>query len=836
MQLLRVFCACACFALCHGPMEACAREPIDFSRDVLPILSDKCFQCHGPDAEVAREGDLRLDDEHDVKRERDGHWVVSPGDLNASELYLRISSGDADQRMPPPELGRGLSSDDLAILRDWIVEGAKWGRHWAFERIERPVLPIDSLRGQSSRHPVDLLVGRQLSRQGVEPNGRAGRPTLLRRLKLDLTGLPPTTAQRESFLADREPGAWIRLVDQTLASPAYGERMAWDWLEAARYADSNGYQGDRERTMWPWRDWVVRAFNENLSFDAFTIWQLAGDLLPAASSEQILATGFCRNHMINGEGGRIAEENRVDYVMDMTETMGTVWLGLTLNCCRCHDHKFDPLLQREYYQLTAFFNQTPVDGKGGDPQTAPVLEVPSQPQTESLRAARQELSEMNARIDTRREELRGGQALWEQAAVQLESGQDASLIAALKVVAEQRTDEQRKLISEAFFAADEDLQEMEQRKSAAASKLKKLQESIPKVMVMEDRLERRPTFILERGLYNQPREEVVADVPHALPILKGAEETTRLELARWLVSREQPLTARVAVNRIWQMLFGVGLVKTTEDFGVQGEYPVQRELLDWLAAEFIDSGWDTKHLIRHIVTSQTYQRSSVIPSAERFEMDPENRLLSRGPRYRLPSWMIRDQALAVAGLLNSEMGGPAVYPYQPEGIWSEATFGKKTYERSEGQELYRRSVYTFWRRIVGPPLFFDAAKRQVCEVKPLRTNTPMHALATFNDITFVEAAKVLAVDLLSVELDETQRLQRVARQVLCRELSAQELGIWNRSWKRAHNHFREDPSAASNLLQQGDWRLPDEWNVAEQAAWTLVCLNFLNLDETLSKE
>ena len=738
-------------------------KDVDFARDILPILSDNCFACHGPDAKDGRKGDLRLDDEDDVKRQRDGYRVIDVATPSESVLLLRITHQDPDEQMPPPEVGRSLTRVQRETMRQWISQGAPWGRHWAFEIPKRP--PTEG-------HPIDHLVERTLAEERLTPNERAPRATLIRRLKLDLTGLPPTPEETAAFLNDSQPDAWERLVDETLESPAYGERMAWDWLEAARYADTNGYQGDNERTMWPWRDWVVKAFNENLSFDNFTIWQLAGDLLPEATHEQILATGFNRNHMINGEGGRIPEENRVDYVMDMAETMGTVWLGLTLNCCRCHDHKFDPLKQREYYQFNAFFNQTPVDGGGGNAQTAPVLAIPNEAQKNAI--------------------------------------------------AEQET----------ALKAMKDPKRIEEAKKA----LNQTRGRIPKVMVMKDREKHRPTYILKTGLYDQRGEEVEAGVPEALPPLPDPEDADRLDLARWLVSPNHPLTARVTVNRFWQMLFGIGLVKTAEDFGVQSEYPRQKELLDWLAVEFVESGWNLKRLIRTIVTSETYQRSSKIASPEVHERDPDNRLLARGPRFRMPSWMLRDQALAVSGLLQPEIGGRPVYPYQPQGIWAEATFGKKRYSQGKGQELHRRSLYTFWRRIVGPSLFFDTAKRQVCEVKPLRTNTPMHALTTLNDVTFVEAARALSSQLLTQTNDAAECMEFIGIQVLGRVPKISEIAVWKRSLNRAMTAFEAAPEEAKRFLNHGVAERHGELSEVEHAAWTALCLNVLNLDETLTKE
>jgi len=779
------------FALAMSPLSgwSAPASTIVFSRDVLPILSDTCFQCHGPDAKEGRKGDLRLDDEADAKRDRDGYRVITEGHPDASELVRRLLSDDPEEQMPPPKLGRPLSPAQIDTLKRWVAEGGKWGKHWAFEPIVRPAVP-------EGTHPIDALVQRGLDAAGIKPNPPADPATLIRRLSLDLTGLPPgaVIGDQSSVISGREnPNPdhrlpmtdhdWSVIIDKLLDSPHYGERMAWDWLEAARYADSNGYQGDNERTMWPWRDWVVKAYNENLPYDQFTVWQLAGDLLPQATHDQILATGFNRNHMINGEGGRIAEENRVDYVMDMSETMGTVWLGLTLNCCRCHDHKFDPLTQEDYYRFTAFFNQTPVTGGGGNPQTPPVLEVAPAEAIAARDAARKQRNEAKGRADK---------------------------------------------------AAEAEKAALTNTFNTAEAKLKSLDAVIPKVMVMADQKEPRKTFLLDRGLYNAPGREVTAGVPSVL--LPAPDARNRLDLARWLVAPDHPLTARVAVNRIWQMFFGIGLVKTAEDFGIQAEYPQQRELLDWLAAEYIATGWDTKALIKTIVTSETYRRSSAIASPSDFESDPANRLLARGARFRMPSWMIRDQALAAAGLLQRGIGGQPVHPYQPAGIWDEATFGKKTYTESSGGDLHRRSLYTFWRRIVGPTEFFDTAKRQVCEVKPLRTNTPMHALTTLNSPTYVEAARVLAGEVIKSSGDENARLTLTGQRLIGRAPAAEETAIWKRSLARAKEAFAKEPEAAAKFLAEGESKAPAGLDPAEQAAWAALCLNLMNLDETLTKE
>ncbi len=746
---------------------------VSFKRGVRPILSDHCFACHGPD-ENRREAELRLDTHEGAISAID---VANPA---ASEIVRRLLSHDEDVRMPPAKFNKKLSPEQIAKIRLWIEQGAVWEEHWSFTPLIKPSVPkVQIAAGLQPLNPIDAFIQSQLLERGWKPAKEADRRTLIRRVTLDLTGLPPTPSDVENFLADSSPTAYDDEVARLLQSSTFGERMAWDWLDAARYADTNGYQGDRERTMWPWRDWVVRAFNENLPFDQFTVWQLAGDMLPNATVEQKLATGFCRNHMINGEGGRIPEENRVDYVMDMTETMGTVWLGLTLNCCRCHDHKFDPVKQREYYQLYAFFDQATVNGGGGDPQTAPTLSIPSPEQQAELKKLDDEIEHANAQLKS-------------------------------------RTDQFAKSLEE---------------------KRKSLRSAIPKVMVMEHNKDYRETFALQRGLYNQPGDKVTADVPASLPSLPANATADRLSMAKWLVSNDQPLTARVIVNRFWQQLFGVGLVKTVEDFGSQGEIPRYLDLLDWMAADFRDSGWDTKRLINTIVTSQTYRQSSSFLDSQIANNDPENRWLARGPRYRMPSWMLRDQALAASGLLVSKMGGEAVNGYQPEGVWEEASFGNKKYKQAVGDALYRRSLYIYWRRIIGPTMFFDNASRQFCTVKSVRTNTPMHALFTLNDVTFVEAARALATKALTNDgADDAAKIDFVYQRVLCRHATEKEKSVLIAALNRSRKQFLQFPEQANDLLSLGESKVKDGSNRQELACWTALCLAVFNLDETLSKE
>ena len=612
--------------------------------------------------------------------------------------------------------------------------------------------------------------------------------------------------------------------------------MAWDWLEAARYADSNGYQGDSERTMWPWRDWVVRAYNQNLPYDQFTLWQIAGDLLPNPSHDQRLATGFLRNHMINGEGGRIAEENRIEYLFDQTETVATVWLGATFNCTRCHDHKFDPYTQRDYFGLLAFFNQTAVDGSGGNPQSPPVLAAPAPDQTERIDALTATVATLAATVETSERTLYP-----REAGIGVEHSAVAGtlppdVLGALKVAARDRDPGQLEKLAAHWQGRDDTYSQLLNNQKQARQDLDATIRAIPQVMIMQDLPSRRPTFILKRGDYLQPAGEVDMLLPASLTTTPTPPRADRLGLAQWLVSRDNPLTARVAVNRLWQMVFGTGLVKTPEDFGVQAKLPSHPELLDWLAIHFMESGWEVKHLLRLIVTSQTYRQSSRA-TPEMVEQDPENSLLARGPRYRMASWMIRDSALATANLLTRQVGGSPVRPYQPPGVWEEATFGNKRYEQDHGPALYRRSLYVFWRRIVAPTLFFDVANRQSCSVKTARTNVPLHALLTLNDTTYIEAARALAQSLLLTETTEpTERLARAFQLVLSRAPGPEEQLILHRALAQHRADFQTHPEAATALLATGESPRHPDLDPIEHATWTVVCNTLLNLDEALTRE
>ncbi len=793
---------------------------IDFSRDIRPMLSEHCFKCHGPDGET-RKAELRLDTKAGAFGDRDGSRAVVPGDLKNSELYRRITANDADERMPPPSEKRPLTAGQIALMKGWIEQGARWEEHWAFQPPRRPQVPVPSRQNRERvRNAIDAFIIARLEQDGLQPSPAARKVTLIRRVTLDLTGLPPTIAQVDAFLADTSPNAYEQVVDRLLASPAYGERTAWDWLDAARYADSNGFQGDPERTMWPWRDWLVNALNTNKPFDRFTAEMLAGDLLPNATLDQKIASGFNRNHMINGEGGRIPEETRVENVFDRTETTATVWMGLTMTCCRCHDHKFDPILQKEYYGLYAFFNNTSEDGRGRSGAAAPAISVlPSQ--------TRRELAAIGQRIAKR-----AGSLAKVETQLQADSSIPQAIQNLLKQPPEKRKADALKTIAAHFGKRNSDYAQALDRLRSLQATAARLRKSTVKVMVMDDLRKPRPTFVLTRGTYNKPTVKVASGTPAFLPPLPTAVPPNRLALAKWLVSPSHPLTARVTVNRMWQQFFGTGLVKTVEDFGSQGEKPSHPELLDWLATEFLRSGWDVKHMHRLIVTSATYRQTSRHSKTG----DPGNRLLARFPRYRLPSWMLRDQALAISGLRVSALGGPAVKPYQPPGIWAEATFGKKRYLQDHGEKLYRRSLYVFWRRIVGPTMFFDSAARQTCEVKPSRTNTPLHALTTLNDTTYVEAARVFAARVMKRATSPDDRIALAFRMATSRQPSPLEQTILRKRFDVLQREFTTNPKRAVALLKVGEFPRDKSLNAADHAAYTALCTLILNLDETLSKE
>jgi Protein of unknown function (DUF1553)/Protein of unknown function (DUF1549)/Planctomycete cytochrome C len=821
-----------------------AAPPIDrvnFGRDVHPILSDHCFRCHGPDP-GQRKAKFRLDDRDSAVKK----GAIVPGKPAESELIARITADNESERMPPADSGvKPLSAAQIDVLKRWIEQGAEYRGHWAFIAPTRPPLPLPDGRG-SERKPIDQFILAKVQAAGLQPSPEADPVTLVRRVTLDLTGLPPTPAEVDAYLADTRPDRYERLVDRLLASPRYGERMALDWLDAARFADTHGYHIDSARDMTRWREWVIRAFNANKPFDEFTVEQLAGDLLPNATIDQKVASGFNRNHMINFEGGAIPDEYLTAYIVDRVNTTATVWMGLTLGCAQCHDHKYDPFTQKEYYQLYAFFHNLPekgLDGKSGN--AAPVLRMSTPAEDRVFAAAGKMIRDSEAALRGPLPAADVAQADWEKDPGRPMPGATAALRAALANAPEKRTEGQKSELRQYFRSRVWPTgKAMAERIAALQKSLAEAEKTVPTAMVMQELPQPRETFLLVRGQYDKKGEKVTAATPASLPPLPPELPHNRLGLARWLVDPANPLTARVAVNRLWQTFFGTGLVKTAEDFGSQGEWPSHPELLDWLAVEFRESGWDVKHMVRLIVTSRTYRQSAAVTPAV-LAKDPENRLLARMTRLRLPAEVIRDQALAASGLLNGVIGGRSVSPYQPPGIWEELmaradgkNFTAQEYVQDHGPALYRRTMYTFWKRTAPPPslITLDAPDRETCTVRRSRTNTPLQALVLMNDPTYVEAARKLAERALAQggpTADE--RIAFIFRLVTARKPNADEVSVLRRVLDRQLARYRSDPAAAGKLLGVGESPRDARYDVAETAAWTIVATTILNLDEAVTR-
>lgn len=1168
--------AAALVAVLGNASAADAAPALSFNRDIRPILAEKCFTCHGPD-ERARKGGLRLDlEEPAFKPAKSGAAALVPGNLETSELVKRITTADVDDRMPPVSFDKALTEQEVDTLKRWVAEGAKYEKHWSLIP-PTAVVPPAVQHPELVRNPIDSFVLARLEQDGLCISPEADKATLIRRVTMDLTGLPPTAAETDAFLNDTRSDAYEQLVDRLLKSPTYGENMARKWLDLSRYADTNGYHIDNERYMWRWRDWLIEAFNKNIPFDEFTIEQLAGDLLPNPTLDQKLATGFLRNHMITFEGGIIPEEYRIQYVIDRVNTTSTVWLGLTMGCVQCHDHKYDPISQKDYYSTAAFFNSVPESGSDGiNGNAQPLIKAPLPEQQARLTALDDQIKGVREYMTRPLPEVDAAQAAWETAkyeqvknrwhyvdgevkstggaalrklddksvlaegpapdkdvyeitttvpfgdiqALRVEALIDPSLPAngpgradnsnfvlgeieaevspagspevtekvrfsvanadyaqpkfdaglaidgdpntgwavdgndkhenrtavfvtnraygfgdgtILKVrlrfdggafnkhaigrfrvsatqeptmaasafsewytagpfvapdgktayetayepetkidLAETYPDQRQKWVAakhiadgvnidlpgdvsatylyrtitapaarkmtlsvasndaikiwlngtivhdknvmrplkpnedqvdihlqpgenkllvkvvnygnayqfffrnafeevgdiplslEALFATAPEARTPEQSEQFRAlyrrenwpdwkpletyaasleESRKKLDAEIPTAMVMQDLPQPRDTFILARGQYDQPTDKVTPAVPAALGTLPGDAPNNRLGLARWIVSRDNPLTSRVIVNRYWQSYFGTGIVKTVEDFGIQGEWPTHPELLDWLAIHFMDNGWDIRGMQRMIVTSATYRQSSK-SSQELNQRDPENRLLARAPRYRLDAECIRDNALAVSGLLVPTIGGPSVRPYQPD-LWKEVSYGgagtqftAQTFVQDAGEKLYRRSMYTFWKRQSPPPtmLTFDAPTREVCTARRARTNTPMQALAIMNDPQFVEAARCLAQRVLKEAApDTTARIHHAVKLALARAPREEELGILNNFLNQQAEAYRAAPEEAAKLLSIGETKPDPALDPTELATWSMLSSMLLNLDEAMSK-
>ncbi len=1010
---------------------ATAPAKVDFNRDIRPILTDNCFACHGPDSEKRKAG-LRLDTrEGALAKLKSDAVAIVPGHPERSALVERITTRDEDDLMPPPDTGKQLTKTQKELLRRWVAEGAGWKAHWSFIKPERPALP--AVKNKSwPRNPIDSFILARLDQEKLRPAKDADRYTLIRRVTFDLTGLPPTPAEVDAFIADRSLDAYERLVDRLLQSPRYGEHEARYWLDVARYGDTHGLHLDNERSMWPYRDWVVAAFNRNLPFDEFTIEQLAGDLLPAPTRDQKVASGFNRCNVSTSEGGAIDEEFYVRYAVDRTETMATTWLGLTVGCAACHDHKYDPISQKEFYQLYAFFNnmnEAAMDGNALLPP--PVLKLPTPEQDaklgefdKNIAGLKKQIADEVAKIDYREPAIApertnaepqdfvwlddefpkgatvqsdgaalnwvegervfsgkralartdtgraqdfftgaaqplivstqdtffvqvyldptnapkaimlqlhtkdwlnranwgdeqviawgengkpskllmgdlprtgewvrlevevakfglpdgtkvdgfaftqfGGTVYWDRAGLRTARPQTdftlESLAAweaqelrldksnvpknvrdAIKAKAADRKPEQVQLIRDYYlenvYAPARSIFEPLHKESASLRKQREaLDKSIPATMISQEKPETRAAYFLKRGQYDQRGEMVARAVPAVLPPLPSGATTNRLDLARWLVNPEHPLTARVTVNRFWQQFFGTGLVKTSGDFGVTGEWPSHPELLDWLATDFMQNGWDVKRLIRMIVTSATYRQSSAVTPAL-VRQDPQNRLLARGPRFRLDGEMIRDNALYVSGLLVEKMGGRGVRPYQPPGIWEAVgytTSDTAKFTQDHGEALYRRSLYTFWKRTAPPPYLttFDAPSREKYCTRRERTDTPLQALVTMNDPQYVEAARQLGTRMMEHGPDQGNRLEFGFRLVTARPPSAFEKSVLTDTLKKYLAQYAQNAEAAKQLLSVGESPVDERLAAPELAAYTMVGSLLLNLDETLNK-
>jgi len=1027
-----------------------ADSTLDFNRDVRPILSDRCFACHGPDAEDRQAG-LRLDDRGvAIAALESGGTAIVPGKPEASEILARIASTDPDVIMPPPHVNKPVTPAEAEILRRWIAEGAEYRGHWAFERVQRPAVPaVKDAAGP--KMPIDRFILARLDHEGLSPNAEADRVTLARRVALDLTGLPPVPADVDAFVADQSPDAYEKYIDRMLASPHFGERMAIEWLDAARYADSHGYQTDSSRSNWPWRDWLISAFNRNMPFDQFTVEQLAGDMLANPGRDQIVATGFNRNHRINGEGGIIAEEWRVETVIDRVETTGQTWLGLTVGCARCHDHKYDPLTQREFYALFSLFNNVPESGtimgaqnrSGGNSDPLHLLPTAEQEQelarlekmvADAELAVKAEAANIDSLVTAWEDEVRPAlakpQEAWESfeplelrsvggatfrrsedgswfvegqlpprdtyefeslvpagkfGGLRLEVLPDASLaggggfgrggngnivvtkleaeieppgdakvipvelkraeadyqqdgwaaasvlkgekgkgwaidghladkrqprhlavfpdkavtvpensrlvirlrqeafdghaigrfrlafssdepsllgVAGLKLPdvvktgltadREQRTPEQKAEITK-FYRANVDgpIRRAEVARDTAKKSVESFRDSLPSAMVMKEGTPR-DAFVLSRGEYDKRGDKVEAALPAFLPRLPEGTKADRLSLAKWIVARDNPLTARVWVNRMWERFFGTGLVKTSENLGSQAEYPSHPELLDWLAAEFMESGsmpavngqpakpWDMKAFIKMVLMSSTYRQQATV-TPEKLAKDPANRLLARSNRIRLPGEAVRDTALAASGLLVPTLGGPSVRPWMPDGVWDETSkYGDlRGYKPDTGAGRYRRTMYTIWKRTAGPPtmLIFDAPNRETCTVKRSRTNTPLQALALLNETTFVEAAHGLAKRMLAEGgITPADKITHGFRLAIGRRPTPDELATLVGGFEADQKRFTAEPAAAEHYASVGLVPRPEGVPAAEFAAYSLVANVIINLDEFVMRE
>ncbi|MEE2642489.1 MAG: DUF1553 domain-containing protein [Planctomycetota bacterium] len=795
-----------------------ADEAVDFNRDIRPLLSDRCFKCHGPDAE-AREAELRFDQVSGKQSpffQRGGTAVIVPGDLEKSTLWERLITEDPDLRMPPPDSKKPpLNKAEKELFKKWIQGGARFDAHWSFVTPQRSE-PVDHPDARWNGGEIDRLVGARLQQEKLSPQPRADRRTLLRRLSLDLVGLPPTPAEIRQFLEDREPGAYKRQVDRLLARRGYGEHMARYWLDLVRFADTNGIHHDHFREVTPYRDWVIDSFNQNLRFDKFIEYQIAGDLFPKPTTEQLVASGFNRLHLVIDRGTALPEESFHRNVVDRVTAFGTVFLGLTVQCAQCHEHKYDPISQKDFYGLYAFFNN--IDAAPETPgrnRHAPFLAVPTPDQVAEIEKETRQISTLETRI------------------AKLEQKQKQAAPKPL----DKKTQENDPAAAGKLPAVPEELETVRKELATARKRLEAIRKAAPTTLIMKERKQVRETRIRIRGVYDQLGEKVERQTPGFLPPLQQRGEVPdRMDLARWVTDPGNPLTARVAVNRIWQQFFGVGLVKTSEDFGAQGERPSHVDLLDNLSLRFVESGWNVKQLVREMVLSETYRQSSVATPAA-FQADIENRLLARGSRFRLDAETIRDQILLVSGQLNREMYGRSVKPPQPPNLWKSVSMvSSSTYafKADTGDKIRRRSLYSFWKRAMPPPqmTLFDAPTRESCIARRERTNTPLQALVLMNEEQYFAAAKQLAITVMRNLADDRKRIDHLYESLTAqlpddneRMLLLKGLNDLKESY-RSNATLRDEVTAGLQLGQ-----LPGE----EVAAYTLLINSLFNLDITKTR-
>jgi hypothetical protein len=827
-----------------------AAEMANVSRDARKILSDNCFKCHGPDEKERKGGKkgarLRLDTPEGAQMDLGGHQAVVPGHPEKSEMVKRITSTDADEKMPPPESGKKLTPTDIALLQNWIKQGAAYTKHWAYIKPVRPALPkVKNQRG--AKNDIDFFIMDRLDREKLKPSQEADRATLIRRASLDLTGLPPTPEEVNEFVKDRKENAYGRMIDRMLAKQSYGEHWARWWLDQARYADSAGYADDPARTIWAYRDYVIRAFNSNMPFDEFTIEQLAGDLLPDPNEDQVIATGFHRNTMTNNEGGTSDEEFRNVAIVDRVNTTMSVWMGTTMGCAQCHTHKYDPITNEDYFRMFAILNNTEDADRTDE---APVYTIWTKQQKEERAKLEKEIAPLEKAVTTWTPELKADEKQWETALKARLQWEPLTIS-----LPRQRTPEfaptPERILNALKFAkpyADEEVSnyyltiapnlKTERRELAALKKEFDDIKPMTTVPVLRELVsdKRRNTRMQMRGNYLVLGKEVSEGLPPALGPAQTEGPVTRMTLAKWLVSPDNPLTARVIVNRLWESIFGIGLVRTSEDFGAQGEAPSHPELLDYLATEFMREGWDVKHMLKLMVTSAAYRQSSRV-TPELLAKDPDNRLLARGPRFRLSAETIRDQAMFVSGLLSPKMYGPPVKPPQPK-MGLSAAFGSATdWETSAGEDRYRRAIYTTWRRSNPYPSMatFDAPNREVCTVRRDRSNTPLQALVTMNDPVYVEAAQALARRMILAGSNDEDKLQRGFELCVAREPSKAETEKLLALYEKARLRFAYAPQDAFNVATKPIGPAPKDVDLADLAAWSVIGNVLLNLDETLMK-